>query len=203
MKKTELQQSLQAVASFRIKNPSENSVRVCFFPGHYNTAEVVASSEQGKYLISYADPTALKNAGYDCVQVADDYNAKNNLNKADGSGAYPVLIMPKGGKTRYRDFLSMIKLSGLKVSKIRLTDLVANGNHEIFGQDLEVSKSAIGAKGGVDIVNLASHINPANFLQNFIDIDLAISNLRLDETTLMFMEIPAHADFQIDYTLNG
>lgn len=203
MKKTEFQESLQAVASFRIKNPSSNSVRVCFFPGHYDTAEVVSSTDSGKYIISYADPSALKNAGYDCVQVADDFNAKNTMNKNDGTGTYPVVILPKGGKTRYRDFLNMIKLSGLKVSKIRLTDLVTNGNHEIFGQDLEVSKSAIGAKGGVDIVNLASHINPAHFLQNFIDIDLASSNLKLDETTLLFMEIPANADFQIDYTLVG
>lgn len=203
MKKTEFQESLQAVASFRIKNPSINSVRVCFFPGHYDTAEVVSSTDNGKYIISYADPSALKNAGYDCVQVADDFNAKNTMNKNDGTGIYPVVILPKGGKTRYRDFLNMIKLSGLKVSKIRLTDLVANGNHEIFGQDLEISKSAIGAKGGVDIVNLASHINPAHFLQNFIDIDLASTNLKLDETTLVFMEIPANADFQIDFTLVG
>ena len=203
MKKTEFQESLQAVASFRIKNPSDNSVRVCFFPGHFDTTEVVSSTDSGKYIISYADPSALKNAGYDCVQVADDFNAKNTMNKNDGTGIYPVLILPKGGKTRYRDFLNMIKLSGLKVSKIRLTDLVANGNHEIFGQDLEISKSAIGAKGGVDIVNLASHINPAHFLQNFIDIDLASTNLKLDETTLVFMEIPANADFQIDFTLVG
>lgn len=198
---SELKKSLQAVASFRVKNPTSNGERVCFFPGHYDTAEVVASSESGKYLISYANPSAINNAGYDCKQVADDFNAKNTMNRNDGSGAYPVLIMPKGGKTRYRDFLNMIKLSGLQVTKIRITDLVANGNHEIFGQDLEISQSAIGAKGGTDIVNLAAHINPANFLQNFIDIDLASTKLTLDETTLMFMEIPANADFQIDFTL--
>ena len=122
-------------------------------------------------------------------------------NKADGSGTYPVTIQPKTGKTRYRDFLNMIKLSGLKVSKIRFTDLVANGSHEIFGQDLEISKSTIGGKGGTDVVNLSAHINPANFLQNFIDVDLAGNNLRLDETTLMFMEIPANADFNIEFTL--
>lgn len=196
-----LKQSMLAVASFRIKNPSSNAVRVCFFPGHYDTSEVVKSTEDGKYLISYADPTAINNAGYDCIQVADDFNNKNTLNKEDGSAVYPVVILPKGGKTRYRDFLSMIRLSGLKVSKIRITDLVVNGNHEIFSQDLEVSQSAIGGKCGIDIVNLSSHINPSNFLQNFIDIDLAGSNLKLDETTLMFMEIPAKADFQIDYTL--
>lgn len=197
---SELTNSLRAVASFRVTNKTANGQRVCFFPGHYDTAEVVATTDS-KYMISYADPSAIKNAGYDCVQVADDYNAKNALNKIDGSGTYPVTIQPKGGKTRYRDFLNMIKLSGLKVSKIRITDLVPNGSHEIFSQDLEISQSAIGAKGGTDIVNLSSHINPAHFLQNFIDIDLAGNNLRLDETTLMFLEAPAASDFQIEFTL--
>ena len=200
---SELKNSLKAVASFRVTNKNANGQRVCFFPGHYDTAEVVQSTVTGKYLISYADPSSINNAGYSCVQVADDYNAQNSLNKADGSGTYPVTIQPKTGKTRYRDFLNMIKLSGLKVSKIRFTDLVANGSHEIFGQDLEISKSTIGGKGGTDVVNLSAHINPANFLQNFIDVDLAGNNLKLDETTLMFMEIPANADFQIEFTLVG
>lgn len=197
---SELKNSLKAVASFRITNKNSEGQRVCFFPGHYDTAEVVATTDS-KYMISYADPTAINNAGYDCVQVADDYYTKNALNKADGSGTYPVTIQPKGGKTRYRDFLNMIKLSGLKVSKIRFTDLVPNGNHDIFSQDLEISKSTIGGKGGTDIVNLSAHINPSHFLQNFIDVDLAGNNLKLDETTLMFMEVPAGADFQIEFTL--
>lgn len=197
---SELTKSLKAVASFRIKNPTNNTQRICFFPGHFDTTEVVPTTDS-KYAISYADPSAINNAGYDCVQVADDYNAKNSMNKADGSGVYPIVIISKGGKTRYRDFLNMIRLSGLQVTKIRITDLVANGNHEIFGQDIEVSRSAVGAKGGTDIVNLAAHINPNHFLQNFIDIDLTANKLSLDETTLMFMDIPASADFQIDYTL--
>lgn len=197
---SELKNSLKAVASFRVTNKHTSAHRVCFFPGHFDTAEVAQSSDSGKYIISYADPTAINNAGYDCKQVADDYNAKNTMYKTDGTG-YPVAIQPKGGKTRYRDFLSMIKLSGLKVSKIRITDLAPNSNHEIFAQDLEISQSTIGAKGGTDIVNLSAHINPAHFLQNFIDIDLAGNNLRLDETTLMFMEIPGSADFNIEFTL--
>lgn len=197
---SELKNSLKAVASFRVTNKHTSAHRVCFFPGHFDTSEVAQSSDSGKYIISYADPSAINNAGYDCKQVADDYNIKNTMYKTDGTG-YPVAIQPKGGKTRYRDFLNMIKLSGLKVSKIRITDLVANGNHEIFAQDLEISQSSIGAKGGTDIVNLSAHINPSHFLQNFIDIDLAGNNLRLDETTLMFMEIPGNADFNIEFTL--
>lgn len=197
---SELKNSLKAVASFRVTNNHTQSHRVCFFPGHFDTSEVVPTTDS-KFMISYADPTAINNAGYDCIQVADDHNSANVLNKENGTGTYPVIIKSKGGKTRYRDFLNMIKLSGLKVSKIRITDLAVNSNHEIFAQDLEISQSSIGAKGGTDIVNLSAHINPSHFLQNFIDIDLAGANLKLDETTLMFMEIPASADFNIEFTL--
>lgn len=200
---SEVQKSLRSVVSFRVKNPSSTAVRICFFPAHYDTSEIIASIDTGKFLISYANPSAINESGYECVQVADDYNAKNSENRGDGTGKYPVIILPKGGKTRYRDFLNKIKFSGLAVTKIRITDMVPNGNHEIFGQDIEIAKSTVGSKGGVDVLNLPSFINPSHFLQNFIDIDLGKDgkNLTLDETTLMFMEIPAGADFQMDYTL--
>ena len=62
---------------------------------------------------------------------------------------------------------------------------------------------AIGSKAGSDFVQLSSYINPANFLQNFIDVDLEkdARNLSLDETTLAFLDIPGNAHFQIDFTL--
>ncbi len=200
MNKTNFQQSLREVASFRVKNTSNSSVRVCFFPGHYDTLEVV-EDEEGKLHVSYADPTALKNAGFDCQQVADDYNSLATVYRTDGR--YPVTVTAKDRKTRYRDFLNYIKYSGVSVSKIRITDLLPNSNHEIFGQDIEISRSAVGNKIGTDILNLSSYINPTHFLQNFIDINLEEhqNKLNLDETTLLFMEIPAGADFQIDYTL--
>ncbi len=199
----ELKKSMEPVASFKFENGA-NQAKVCLFPGHYDCTEL-AKAESGTPLISYANPAGLVAAGYSCDQVADDYNTE--FNTAKGDRAYPVKITPKSQRTRYRDFLNYIKYSGLRVSKIRITDLTgttpgSNSNREIFGQELEISASSIGSKAGSDFIQLASHIDPSNYLQNFIDIDLASQNLLLDETTLAFLTVPANANFQIDFTLS-
>ncbi|MBR4155552.1 MAG: hypothetical protein IKU01_02455 [Bacteroidales bacterium] len=194
-----LKKSMEPVASFKIQNSTDNEVKINLFPGHYDTTELVKDSN-GKPIISHANPSALCDAGYTCDQVADDFNTE--FHEAKGSNAYPVKITPKSTRTRYRDFLNYIKYSGLRVSKIRITDLNTGGNHEIFGQELEVSASSIGSKAGSDFIQLSSHIDPSNYLQNFIDIDLAQRNLLLDETTLAFLTIPGKANFLIDFTLS-
>lgn len=197
-----LNQSMRPVASFVFKNNPDlaQSVKLCLFPGHFITSEVVVVDTDESYM-SYADPSAIVAAGYDCQQVADDFNSK--IGSQRGDGKYPVEIYPKGSRTRYRDFLNYIKLSGVRVVKMRITDLTpgANPSHDIFYQEIEVSKSSIGSKSGSDFIQLASHINPANYLQNFIEVDLEKQNLLLDETTLAFLDIPAGAHFQIDFTL--
>lgn len=193
--------SIRPVASFTFQNTT--AARLCLFPGHYNTEEVVV--KDSKAHVSFADPTAIKAAGYDCAQVADDYNSAIANAKANGDGAYPVTIKPKTPATRYRDFLNYVKYSGLKVVKMRITDLTnsANPSREIFQQNIEVTQSSIGSKSGSDYVQLSAYINPANFLQNFIDIDLEKDErkLSLDETTLVFLDVPANSNFQIDFTL--
>jgi hypothetical protein len=86
---------------------------------------------------------------------------------------------------------------------MRITDLSTGENPDraIFQQELEISNSSIGSKSGSDFVQLSQHINPANFLQNFIEINLEERNLLLDETTLAFLTVPANSNFQIDFTL--
>lgn len=194
--------SIRPVASFIFRN-GETAARICLLPGHYNTAEVVI--KDGKAYLSYADPSAIKSAGYDCHQVADDYNATTANLRGDGASKYPVEVKSKTLAIRFRDFLNYVKYSGLKVVKMRITDLSTgtNPSRDIFQQNIEVTKSAIGAKSGSDFVQLSQYINPANFLQNFIDIDLEADerNLKLDETTLAFLDVPVNAHFQIDFTL--
>lgn len=194
--------SIRPVASFIFRN-GETAARICLLPGHYNTAEVVI--KDGKAYLSYADPSAIRSAGYDCIQVADDYNATTANLRGDGASKYPVEVKSKTPAIRFRDFLNYVKYSGLKVVKMRITDLSTgtNPSRDIFQQNIEVTKSAIGAKSGSDFVQLSQYINPANFLQNFIDIDLEADerNLKLDETTLAFLDVPINAHFQIDFTL--
>lgn len=195
-----LNQSARPVASFIFK-AGENSSRLCLVPGHYNTEEIVLGNDS-KAFVSFADPTAIQNAGHECDQVADDfYGDTTSLGRV--SALYPVRVTPKSTKTRYRDFLRFSRYSNLKVVKMRITDLTSSQNpsRDIFYTEMEVTRSAIGAKVGSDIIQFAEHINPANYLQNFIEIDLEKQNLKLDETTLVFLQIPANANFQIDFTL--
>ena len=197
---------MRPVASFTFQNTTSEDHKLCLFPGHYDTASVIAISTASNtpYVttsaLSYADPTAIVNAGYECVQVADDFSVSQNIKDVSGK-SYPIKITPKSVKTRYRDFLNFIKLANVKVAKMRITDLATNSDHAIFNSEMEVSKSNVGSKAGSDFIQLSAHINPSNFLQNFIEIDLEKQNLVLDETTLAFLEIPASANFQIDFTL--
>ncbi|MEE1288468.1 MAG: hypothetical protein UHK44_07710 [Bacteroidaceae bacterium] len=193
--------SIRPVASFVFES-TENQTKpenLCLIPGHYNTLEAIFNGN--KVHVSYADPSAIKAAGYSCAQVADDYNATIENTRGDG-GKYPIKITSKSN-IRYRDFLNYVKYSGLKVVKMRITDLTGSDSHEIFQQAMEVTQSSIGSKHGSDFVQLSSYINPANYLQTFIDIDLEKDErkLSLDETTLAFLTIPIGSKFQIDFTL--
>lgn len=196
---TSLNQSMRPVASFVFKSFASTGKKLCLFPGHYDTTEIVEENETSKQIISYANPKGIIDAGYNCDQVADDYGGDYIIRDNN----YSIEIKPKGSRTRYRDFLNYIKLSGVRVVKMRITDLTTGSNpsHDIFYQEIEVSKSAIGSKSGSDFIQLASHINPSNYLQNFIEVDLEKQNLLLDETTLAFLDVPAGANFQIDFTL--
>lgn len=203
-----LQKSMRPTASFIFENVVEGAQRLCLFPGHYNTIstafKLTSTSAPAivKGFISYADPSSIISAGYKCDQVADDFSLSENLRDESGN-SYKVRVTPKSQKTSYRDFLNYIKLSGLKVVKMRITDLDSTTNpaHEIFYSEMEVTQSSIGSKAGSDYVQFAAHINPSNYLQNFIEVDLEERNLLLDETTLAFLDIPGKAKFQIDFTL--
>ena len=195
--------SIRPVASFVFESTTDQTQpeNLCLIPGHYNTLEAIFNNS--KVYVSYADPSAIKAAGYSCAQVADDYNSTIANTRGEG-GKYPIKITSKSN-IRYRDFLNYVKYSGLKVVKMRITDLNtgAAATHEIFQQVMEVTQSSIGSKHGSDFVQLSSYINPANYLQNFIDIDLEKDErkLSLDETTLAFLTIPTGSKFQIDFTL--
>lgn len=197
---------MRPVASFLFRNTSSESKRLCLFPGHFVNQDVITQVTGSSApfttvsYISHANPNAIKAAGFECDQVADDFNLSNNFK--DGSGAtYAIEITPKTQKGRYRDFLNFIKLASVRVSKMRITDLTSSSSHDIFQSEIEISKSSIGSKSGSDFIQLSAHIDPSNYLQNFIEIDLEQQNLLLDETTLAFIEIPGRANFQIDFTL--
>lgn len=193
-----LAQSMKPVASFVFENLQTEgaSKKLCLFHGHYDTSELI-NKEDGKFALSYCNPSALEDAGYSCDQVADNYN--ESIITADGD--YTIKISNVSPRTRYRDFLNYIRNSNLRVTHMRISTLT-QGNRQIFNQELEISASAIGAKAGSDFIQLSSYINPGNYNDSFIDIDLSRRNLLLDETTLVFLTIPPGSRFQIDFTLS-
>jgi hypothetical protein len=196
-----LTQSMLPVASFIFENTSDVDVKMCLFSGHYDVSEVCsdAMTNPTKFDVRYTNVKVLQDAGFECDQIADD----TSYCRVGISGANKVTVKGASKKIRFRDFINYIKLAGVNISKMRFTDLStsANPSRAIFQQEMEISSSSIGAKSGSDFVQLSQHINPANFLQNFIEVDLATRNLLLDETTLAFLTIPANAKFQIDFTL--
>lgn len=216
-----LQESLKKTVSFKVFNASRDVKSLAWFAGHYRTEEVIGVGSGRNYdgtsvngtdplgnneiktpYLHYANPAALKGAGYVCDQVADDY--ENKRYDSEYIKNYPVRITPLASRTRVRDFLNYIKLTSARVSKIRITDFVnsaAQSNHELFNQSLEVSQSTVGTRGASDFIQLSSYIDPRNFQTNVIEIDLNESNLLLDETTILLMNVPGDASFQIDFIL--
>lgn len=194
-----LKESLKPTVSYRFKNNDKTNLRrVGLIPGHYNTDEI-STDGNGKYFITHGNPTALKQAGYDCDQVADDFNSAVTATSRGNKDL--VDITPVKGRTRVVDFLNYVKYSGSKVSRIRITDYSGDSSRALFNGQMEISQSSIGTKGGTDYLQLSTFIDPRNFQTNIIEIDLEEQNLLLDETTVVIMEVPAGADFQIDYIL--
>lgn len=195
-----LQESLKKTVSFRYKNTNNSeSKRLGIFPGHYDTSEL-SKDAQGNYYITHGNPTPLKEAGYQCDQVADDYN-RNVTSTSRSNAKDPIDIKPVKGRTRVADFLNYVKYSGSKVTKIRITDYSGDTTRALFNGELEISQSSIGSKGGIDYLQLSTYIDARNFQTNIIEIDLEQQNLLLDETTVVIMDVPAGADFQMDYIL--
>lgn len=196
-----MNESLKPVASFIVKNNSAETKRIALFSGHYDTTEIVfvKNGETKIPVVAHSNPAALVAAGYQCDQVADDYNSLNPVRGNDE--VYPVSFIPKSKRTRVVDFMNYVKYSGLKVSKLRFTDLSNDASRALFNQEIEVTESSIGTKGGSDYIQLSSYINPRNFQTNVIEVDLEDQNLLLDETTVVLMDIVGNAHFQLDLIL--
>ncbi len=195
-----LQESLKKTVSFRYKNTNtQDSKRLGIFPGHYDTSEL-SKDGSGNVYITHGNPTPLVEAGYQCDQIADDFNSKVTATSR-ANAKDPIEVRPVKGRTRVADFLNYVKYSGSKVTKIRITDYSGDTTRALFNGELEISQSSIGSKGGSDYLQLSTYIDARNFQTNIIEIDLEQQNLLLDETTVVIMDVPAGADFQMDYIL--
>lgn len=190
--------ALKAVASFTFQNTDSSSAkRLCLFPGHFDTLELVSGTrgETSVTVPAYSNVSHITDAGYNCDQVAyDNFDTQRSTDK--------IQCKANSKRTKWADFLRYIQLNGLKVTKMRIKNLLANDD-AIFNQELEISASAVGGKVGSDFINLSEYVSPNAYDRSFIDIDLSAANLTLDNTTLAFLDIPASAKFSIQFTVEA
>lgn len=189
----QVNESLRPSVSFIVENKSEEQKRLAFFSGHYNVTRIV--TKENKCYVLRTDASALVAAGYQCDEVADDFNA----NVGD---EYLFKVSPKSPRTRMGDFNNYVRNTNQRVVKIRITDLSGDQTHELFNHEIEISGSEVSAKGSSDYIQMSTYVNPRNFQQNVIEIDLEEDKLLLDETTVMIMNVVGKAKFQIDYILD-
>lgn len=189
--------ALKAVASFTFQNTdSSNAKRLCLFPGHFDTLELVSSTSGSDTVIVpvYSNVSHITDAGYNCDQVAyDNFATQKSTDK--------IQCKANSKRTKWADFLRYIQLNGLKVTKMRIKNLVTDD--AIFNQELEISASAVGGKVGSDFINLSEYVSSSAYDRSFIDIDLSAANLTLDNTTLAFLDVPASAKFSIQFTVEA
>lgn len=183
-----LKEALRAKATFNITNTSSSAAKkLAFLPGIYSSMIFTQDASTKAAIISFADPTNLQNAGYACDQVADDYNSGDALQVVSVTGA---------NRVKYRDFLNTVQRVGIRVTRI----VIQNKNtssQDIFDQEIELAKTAIGAKGGTDFINLQDYVSVNAYDRTKITLDFTDQHLELTPEVFMAMTIPASASFSI------
>lgn len=193
-----LREALMAQATFDIENTdASNAVKLCLLPGVYNTMQLVQDPSSKDTVLNYANPDALVAAGYAADQVADDAAFCKGLD-----------VQVAGvGRVMFRDFLNTVQRVGARVNKIIIQNKVSS--QDIFDQQIEVAKTVIGAKGGMDFITLQNYVSVNAYDRSKITIDLSgtdengkSNNLFLTPEVFMAMNIPAGAHFSIQFQFN-
>lgn len=193
-----LREALMAQATFDIVNTDpSNAVKLALLPGVYNTEKFSQDGTTKVAKLTYNDPTALVNAGYSCQQVADDA-------QFDAAAAVKINGV---GRVMYRDLLNTVQRVGASVNKIIIQN--KSQSQDIFDQQIEVAKTVIGAKGGMDFITLQNYVNVNAFDRSKITIDLSgvdengrSNNLVLTPEVFLALNIPAGAHFSIQFQFN-
>lgn len=203
MQKT-LREALQACATFNFTGDSSAAKVLALLPGIYSAmkdinsvtttkaddgnggdVDVVASVNAA---VTFSDPTNLVNAGYFCDQVADDYNSADSGQYVHVTGA---------NRVKYRDFLNTVQRVGINVTKIVIQNKVSS--QDIFDQEIQIARTAIGAKGGMDFIQLQNYVSVNAYDRSKITIDLTDEPLFLTPEVFMAMNVPANASFSMQF----
>lgn len=187
-----LKEALRAQATFNFVGDASNDKKLCLLPGIYNTMKQVTDGTSKETVITYSSPANLNNAGYACDQVADDYNSADSGQYVQVTGV---------GRVKYRDFLDAVQRVGMRVSQIIIQNKVSS--QAIFDQQIEIAKTVLGAKGGMDFITLQQYVNVNAYDRSKITIDLSDETLDLTPEVFMAINVPAQASFSIQFVFEA
>lgn len=199
-----LREALRAVFTVDITGNQYNDVKLCLLPGIYSTMRTqttVAGKEDSLPVVTttvtYDDPTNLNNAGYACDQVADDGGNANGV------------VISSIGRSKFRDFLNSVQRVGLRCTEIVIQNKLDN-DQSIFDTQIEVAKTVLGAKGGMDFITLQKYVNVNAFDRRKITIDLSgvdengrSKALDLTPEVFLAMTVPAGSHFSVQFTFDN
>ena len=100
----------------------------------------------------------------------------------------------------FRDFLNTVQRVGATVNKIIIQNKVQD--QDIYDQQIEIAKTVIGAKGGMDFITLQNYVSVNAYDRSKITIDLSEEPLELTPEVFMALNIPASAHFSIQFQFN-
>lgn len=187
-----LKEALRAQATFDFVGDNSNDKKLCLLPGIYNTMKQSTDGTSKETIITFSSPTNLNNAGYACDQVADDYNSSDSGQYVQVTGV---------GRVKYRDFLDAVQRVGMRVSQIIIQNKVSS--QAIFDQQIEIAKTVLGAKGGMDFITLQQYVNVNAYDRSKITIDLSDETLDLTPEVFMAITVPAQAHFSMQFVFEA
>lgn len=192
--KQNVQEALQSSVTFNFDN-SAGAVakKLCLLPGIYDTMKFEQDGTSKVAILSFSNPANLTNAGYPVDQVADDYNS-------DDSGQF--VHVTGTTRTRYRDFLNTVQRLGIRVKKIIIQNKVSSA--DIFDQEIELSRTAVGAKGATRFIKLQNFVSVSAYDRSKIEMEFT-DDAPLDLTPDMFvaMVVPAGAKFSMQFVFDA
>lgn len=187
-----LKEALRAQATFDFVGDNSNDKKLCLLPGIYNTMKQSTVGTSKETIITFSSPTNLNNAGYACDQVADDYNSSDSGQYVQVTGV---------GRVKYRDFLDAVQRVGMRVSQIIIQNKVSS--QAIFDQQIEIAKTVLGAKGGMDFITLQQYVNVNAYDRSKITIDLSDETLDLTPEVFMAINVPAQSHFSMQFVFEA
>lgn len=192
--KQNVQEALQSSVTFNFDNSANATAKkLCVLPGIYDTMKFEQDGTSKVAVLSFSNPSNLTNAGYPVDQVADDYNSAD-------SGQYVQVTGTT--RTKFRDFLNTVQRIGIRVKKIVIQNKVSSA--DIFDQEIELSRTAVGAKGATRFIKLQNFVSVSAFDRSKIEMEFT-DDAPLDLTPDMFMAmvVPAGAKFSMQFVFDA